>query len=106
DRGALTRTVASQEGEDAARLDRDAEVVDGGEVAEALGEPGSPDYRIAHPSPARASSVVSMSTGRCSAKRTPPASASRSRSTRSVPGERSRRTSMRAAAPVARAPAT
>src|SRR5262249_39751359 len=58
DGGALARAVAAQEGEDAARLDGDAQVIDRGEVAEALGEPGGPDDRVAHPSPASASSVV------------------------------------------------
>src|SRR5262249_61633194 len=106
DRRALAGPVAAEKGEDGAGLDRDAQVVDGGEVAEALREPRGPDDRRAHASPASASSVVSMSTGRGSPERTPPASPSRSRSTRPAPGEPSRRTSMRAAVPVARAPAT
>src|SRR5262249_15411957 len=106
DRRALAGPVAAEKREDGARFDRDAQGVDGREVAEALREPRGPDDGRAHASPASASNVVSMSTGRCSAKRTPPVSPSRSRSTRSAPGEPSRRTSMRAAAPVARAPAT
>ena len=57
--------------------------------------------------PASPSSVASMSTGSCSAKRTaPPARPARSRSTRAAPGDCGRRTSTRALAPVARAPAT
>src|SRR5262249_57771149 len=51
DRRALAGPVAAEKGEDGAGLDRDAQVVDGGEVAEALREARGPDDRRAHASP-------------------------------------------------------
>src|SRR4029453_15251401 len=73
DGGALARAVPAEEREDRPGLDRDAQVVDRGEVAEALRQAGRADDRLAHACPpASASRVVSMSTGSCSAKCTAP----------------------------------
>ena len=83
DRRALAGAVGAEEREDRARRDLEAEIVDGREVAEALGEPGrADDRRRSCVSSCRArarASVASMSTGTCSTKWTParPASARR-----------------------------
>ena len=104
---ALAGAVAAQEREDGPGLDHDVERVDGGEIAESLGEPGGADGGRRHAAaPARPSNVASMSIGNGSAKRTPPDRPNRSRSTAADPGEASRRTSTRALGPMARAPAT
>ena len=74
DRRALARAVGAEKGEDRSRLDGQVERVDGGEVAEPLGEAvGLDDRRVHRLSACRASasSVDSMSTGVRSAKRAP-----------------------------------
>src|SRR5262249_53087806 len=99
------RAVGAQEGEDLSPLDLDAEAIDGGEVAESLGEVARLDDHAGRcASPRR---VDSMSGAICAAKRTgPPGSAERSWSSRSAPARRSCRTSTRAKCPAARAPWT
>src|SRR5262249_23307533 len=102
---ALAAAVRAQGGEALSPLDLDAEAIDGGEVAESLGEVARLDDHAGRcASPRR---VDSMSGAICSAKRTvPPGSSERSWSTRSAPGVRSCRTSTRAKCPAPRAPCT
>src|SRR5438874_2348498 len=106
DRGALPRPVGPDEGEDRSGRHLDREIVDGREVAEALGEAARADDRRRHRHGLEsASSVDSMSTGSGSTRRTAaPGSASRSRSTRAGSGPPC--TSTRTKRPVARAACT
>src|SRR5262249_1243209 len=99
------RSGGPQEGEHLSPLHLDAAAIDGGEIAEALGQVARlDDHGGRCASPRR---VDSMSGTICSAKRTvPPGSAERSWSTRSTPGVRARWTSTRAKRPAARAPWT